>query len=39
VEELFRHDPGVIGRVIEINGIPATIVGVAPPMFRGHGSH
>ena len=33
----FDNDPGVIGRAIEINGIPATIVGVAPPMFRGMG--
>src|SRR5688572_7446921 len=30
-------DPQVIGRGIEINGVPATIVGVAPPLFRGMG--
>ena len=33
----FDHEPEVIGRVIEINGVPATIVGVAPPLFRGMG--
>ena len=33
----FDSDATVIGRGIEINGIPATIVGVAPPMFRGMG--
>jgi predicted permease len=33
----FDSDPGVIGRDIEINGIPATIIGVAPPLFRGIG--
>ena len=31
----FDGDPGVIGRAIEVNGIPATIVGVAPPVFHG----
>src|SRR5262245_39620268 len=33
----FDSDPQIIGRGIEINGIPATIVGVAPPRFRGMG--
>jgi macrolide transport system ATP-binding/permease protein len=33
----FDNEPEVIGRVIEINGVPATIVGVAPPLFRGMG--
>jgi putative ABC transport system permease protein len=33
----FDGDPQVIGRSIEVNGFPATIVGVAPPMFRGLG--
>ena len=33
----FDSEPEVIGRVIEINGVPATIVGVAPPLFRGMG--
>jgi predicted permease len=33
----FDSDPEVVGRQIEINGVPATIVGVAPPLFRGMG--
>jgi predicted permease len=33
----FDSDPQIIGRSIEINGFPATIVGVAPPLFRGLG--
>ena len=33
----FDGDPQVIGRGLEINGFPATIVGVAPPLFRGMG--
>jgi putative ABC transport system permease protein len=33
----FNSDPQVLGRDIEINGFPATIVGVAPPLFRGMG--
>jgi predicted permease len=31
----FDSDPGVIGRAIEVNGFPATIIGVAPPAFHG----
>jgi len=31
----FGGDPAVAGRVIEVNRQPATIVGVAPPEFRG----
>jgi predicted permease len=31
----FGSDPGVIGRVVRINSYPYTIVGVAPPGFRG----
>jgi predicted permease len=31
----FDRDPGVIGRAIEVNGFPATIIGVAPPAFHG----
>lgn len=31
----FDSEPQVIGRGIEINGVPATIIGVAPPLFRG----
>ena len=33
----FDSDSQVVGRSIEVNGCPATIVGVAPPMFRGMG--
>jgi predicted permease len=33
--ERFGQDPGVIGRAISINGVAATIVGVAAPGFRG----
>ena len=33
----FDSDPQVLGRGIEINGFPATIIGVAPPPFRGMG--
>ena len=31
----FQGDKGVIGRTIEINKKPLTIIGVAPPAFRG----
>ena len=31
----FRLDPGVIGRTLEINKHPFTIIGVAPEGFRG----
>jgi macrolide transport system ATP-binding/permease protein len=31
----FDRDPGVIGRAVEVNGFPATIIGVAPPAFHG----
>lgn len=31
----FDRDPGALGRTIEVNGFPATIIGVAPPGFRG----
>ena len=31
----FRADPAVVGQVIRINGHQLTIVGVAPPDFRG----
>lgn len=30
----FRADPGVIGRVESVDGVPATIVGVMPPAFN-----
>lgn len=36
---LWRHrfagDPGIVGRVVRINGHDATVVGVAPPSFAG----
>src|SRR5215467_28104 len=31
----FQEDPGVVGRVVNVNKRPYTIIGVAPPEFRG----
>jgi predicted permease len=31
----FQRDPGVIGKVIYVNGVPMTVVGVAAPRFFG----
>jgi len=31
----FQDDPGVVGRTVQLNKHPFTIVGVAPPDFRG----
>jgi predicted permease len=31
----FHDDPGVVGRVVQVNQHPFTILGVAPPSFRG----
>lgn len=31
----FRGDPGVVGRTVQLNKYPFTVVGVAPPEFRG----
>lgn len=31
----FQRDPGVIGRAMDVNGVPMTIVGVAAPHFEG----
>jgi len=31
----FRADPSIIGRVIQIEGQPSTIVGIGPPGLRG----
>ena len=31
----FHDDPGVVGRVVQVNRNPFTIVGVAPPEFHG----
>ena len=30
----FNGDPTVVGRSVRINGAPATVVGVMPPVFR-----
>ncbi|HEX3437718.1 MAG TPA: ABC transporter permease, partial [Pseudacidobacterium sp.] len=31
----FQGDPGVVGRTIQLNKFPFTVIGVAPPRFRG----
>jgi predicted permease len=31
----FQADPGVIGRVVQVNKHPFTVIGVTPPEFRG----
>jgi len=31
----FHEDPGVVGRVVQLNKYPFTILGVAPPEFHG----
>jgi predicted permease len=31
----FQSDPGVVGRAVQLNKHPFTILGVAPPEFRG----
>jgi predicted permease len=31
----FQQDPNIIGKVIRLSGQPFTVVGVAPPSFRG----
>jgi predicted permease len=31
----FQDDRGVVGRVVQVNKHPYTIIGVAPPQFRG----
>jgi predicted permease len=33
--QLFQGDPGVIGSTVAINGVPVTVVGVAPEEFNG----
>ena len=33
--KLFAGDPGVIGRIVRINGLPYEVVGVMPEDFRG----
>src|SRR6185295_13575286 len=34
-EHLFGRDPGVIGSIVTLRGVPFTIVGVAPERFYG----
>jgi predicted permease len=34
-QDLFASDPGVIGKIIRVNRYELTIIGVAPPEFRG----
>ena len=36
--ERFNRDHGVVGRTIQIEGVPQTIIGVMPPAFDGRGS-
>jgi len=36
-DQLFGRSPDVIGRTLQVNGVPVTIVGVAPPRFVGVG--
>lgn len=31
----FHHDRGVLGRVVQVNKHPFTVIGVTPPRFRG----
>ncbi|MGH9584897.1 MAG: ABC transporter permease, partial [Bryobacteraceae bacterium] len=31
----FGSDPGIVGRVLAINRVPVTVVGVMPPSFQG----
>lgn len=31
----FARDPGIVGRTITLGDVPFTIVGIAPPRFRG----
>ncbi len=34
-QQRFNGNPGIVGTVIRLNGQPLTVVGVAPPGFRG----
>ena len=31
----YQGDPGVVGRTVLLNKYPFTVIGVAPPRFRG----
>ena len=33
--QLFGADPGAIGKTLELNSIPYTVIGVMPPEFKG----
>jgi predicted permease len=35
---LFNGDPGIVGRTINLNRHPYTVIGVAPPFFQGAGT-
>ncbi|HEV2150266.1 MAG TPA: ABC transporter permease, partial [Longimicrobiaceae bacterium] len=37
-DRLFGRSPGAIGRTLLVNGVPVTVVGVAPPRFIGVGA-
>ena len=34
-QEHLDGSPGILGQTVELNGHPATVIGVAPPEFRG----
>ncbi|MGA8440238.1 MAG: ABC transporter permease [Candidatus Sulfotelmatobacter sp.] len=36
-QEKYGHDPSVIGATFTLNGLPFTVIGVAPPGFYGDG--
>ncbi len=35
-ERLFDFEPDIVGRVVRLNRTPYTVIGIAPPDFRGH---
>ena len=37
-EQQLGGDPAVVGRIVRLNGVPFTVVGVAPPSFKGFNS-
>ena len=34
-EQEFGSNPGVLGRTVRVNGVPMTVIGIAPPEFTG----
>jgi predicted permease len=34
-QSMFDRDPSAIGKAIQVNGVPATVVGIAPASFSG----